>query len=252
MSTPCEAWRPNRSARSAISVACLCCVTACSDASHRLGGESQTTRPGEALSVFSCAPGIRLETIDDMEDGDSSIELSAGRAGFWSAFNDGTGTQIPPMLGEEFNISELKPPRGASHYAVHTSGQGFTVWGAGIGISLRVKQPYDASGYAGISFWARRGPSSSPSLRLAVPDSQTSPLAGHCETDSCHDDFGFEFELSEDFDYYSFTWEQMVARNWSATYVPSIDASQLYNIQFQVDQFNDFDFWIDDLSFLCR
>jgi len=256
VSTRCGASLPSREFGRALALAALgFAVVACSDAGHRLGGgvEKAQDDPG-ALTVSPCAPGAQVDAIDDMEDQDGSIDFTAGRAGVWYVYNDRTGMQVPDIFGERFNMTALEPPRAGSHFAAHTSGRGFTEWGAGIGLYLRAQQAYDASGYAGISFWARRGPSSTSSLQLAVPDGETSPLGGKCDLKAnlCHDDFGYDLELTEEFQYFSFTWAELVARNWSAMYLPGIDSSKIYGIQFQVDRDQDFDFWIDDLSFLCR
>ncbi len=260
MSTRYAAWRPSAERWRALAAAGVCLAgAACSDASHSLGGgyalEKAQTDSSDGSGVVPCPPGALVDPIDLMEDGDGSIDFRLGRAGVWYVFNDRTGIQVPDMFNESFYMSALEPPRQGSKFAAHTSGRGFTNWGAGIGLYLRAQQAYDASYYAGISFWARRGPGKTPKLQFSVPDGETSPLGGKCNAvdDSlCHDDFGYDLELGEDFEYYSFTWEQMVARNWSAMYLPAIDSSKIYGIQFQVPQNEDFDLWIDDLAFLCR
>lgn len=257
MWTRCAASRPSPSrARLLLVVAGLgWSAVACSDAGHRLGGGLESSRgdPG-AFIPSPCESGALVDPIDRMEDRDGSIDFTAGRAGIWYVFNDRTGIQVPDIHSEWFSMTELEPPRENSRFAVHTSGSGFTQWGAGVGLYLRVQQAYDASAYAGISFWARRGSGSTSELQFSVPDSETSPLGGKCSVKDnlCHDDFGQDLNLTEDFQYYSFTWEQMVTRNWSAAYLPHIDSSKIYGIQFQVAQNETFDFWIDDLSFLCR
>lgn len=263
METRYVAWRPSHDARRALAVIGICLLsTACGDTAHRLGGGEDGKTEGDADSVTTihkCAQGQLLEPIDDMEDNNGSIELTAGRAGVWFAFNDHTGTQEPDIFAETFTMSRVEPSRGDSHYAAHTSGSGFTEWGAGVGVDLRVQQPYDASGYAGISFWARRGPGIDFfELQLQVPDSATSPLAGQCEAELCHDDFGDLIgTLTEEWQYYSYTWDQMIAQDWSEQAklrnVTRVTPSAIYGIRFQVEnKYPAFDFWIDDMSFLCR
>ena len=58
--------------------------------------------------------------------------------------------------------------------AAHVYGGPFTVWGAGFGVGLG--NPYNASGYNGISFWAR---SAVPlTLQIAFPDKDTAVAGG--------------------------------------------------------------------------
>ncbi len=259
METRYAAWRLNHEAyRSLVVAAASLLSAACGDTAHRLGdGPVQTQDGSDLVTVHECEPGQLLEPIDDMEDGDGSIEFTAGRAGLWFAFNDHTGTQEPDIFAESFLMGKIEPPRQGSRFAAHTRGSGFTEWGAGLGLDLRVQQPYDASGYAGISFWARRTTSDALTVQLAIPDSATSPLGKQCdiEAELCHDDFGKLIDLTEEWAYYHYTWAEMTARDWSEqSYrgVESINPKKVYGIRFQVEKFIDFDFWIDDLSFMCR
>lgn len=273
METRYVVWRPSHELRRAVAVAGLCLLSAaCGDAGHRLGdGPTPTQGDTDALTVHHCEENQQLEPIDYMEDGDGSIEFTAGRGGVWFAFNDHTSTQEPDLYAESFAMSKIDPPRQGSRFAVHTSGSGFTKWGAGVGLDLRAQQPYDASGYAGISFWARRAPDIEFfELQLQVPDRATSPLGGQCGPGLCHDDFGDLIpsdagavpephprpHLSEDWTYFHYTWDEMQAQDWSEQSlrgVTRIDPSKIYGIRFQVEnKYPGFDFWIDDLAFMCH
>ena len=68
-----------------------------------------------------CGHGV----IDTMEDGDDEICPVEGRIGDWYTFNDGTGTQTPPTSGE-VAPARIAGGRGASHFAMHTFGDGCT------------------------------------------------------------------------------------------------------------------------------
>jgi len=236
------------------------CVGGCSDDSYRLGGDAK--QPGPL-----CSRGDAIEYIDRMEDGEGALEFTEGRSGFWFAFNDlkvgvaadpaEEAEQYPDRNGETFPMTRLDPPRGDSHYAAHTSGSGFTDWGAGIGFELRVRQPYDLSRYAGISFWARRGEEGTPNMVLALPDRNTSPIGGVCDDahELCHDDFGKVIKnLDTEFKPYTYSWSELSARNWSEADLDGIDTSQVYGVRFQTwDQDKSpFDYWIDDVALLCR
>jgi len=227
----------------------------CSDDSYRLGGgESGLSGPvGRRQGL--CENGADLELIDSMEDGDDSIDPTAGRSGTWYAFNDGTdGTQDPSVDAPRFPMAELDPPRGRSHYAAREQGGNFQAWGAGMAFDLQSKQTYDASRYAGISFWARRAEGADDQLLFAVPDRNTSPLGGVCDEREglCQDDFGAKIKLGTELQYYRFTWAEMTQVGWSLANLPKIDAEQLYGVRFGTDLVPVFDFWIDDVALLCH
>jgi hypothetical protein len=231
----------------------------CSDADHRLGGFAITGTGGSSgtsgpVSHDPCAQTGELDLIDDMEDGDGSIDTQ-GRAGVWFAFNDATAGAIqePASNAEKFAMQRLTPPRGNSNYAAHTVGAEFIDWGAGIGFDLRVKKAYDASRSTGISFWARRPPGKASSLRLNVPDRNTSSLGGVCDEvkELCNDSFGAELELTTEWQLFSFEWSELSQRGWSTFIYPSIEISDIYGIRFQTDPFLEFEFEIDDIAFTC-
>jgi hypothetical protein len=263
MSSLCAAWPKNGRAVALLGAAASWLLTCgCSDDSHRLGGVNDEHTP-------LCAEGAEIEYIDRMEDGEGAIEFTEGRTGFWFAFNDlsvgpdadpeENAEQYPDRNGETFPMGALEPARADSRYAAHSFGDGFTDWGAGIGFELRVRQPYDLSRYAGISFWAKRGPQQDAEsrLQLALPDRATSPIGGVCDDahDLCHDDFGKIFTLDTELTHYSFLWRELEAQDWSEQHLPGMDASQVYGIRFQAGfdpEHRAFDFWIDDVALLCH
>jgi hypothetical protein len=236
-------------------LACLLTLS-CSDASYRLGGETEASSSG-AVRTGLCVEGADVELIDDMEDGDGTIALIASRSGVWFSFNDKTaGAQDPVSDEETFVMSELAPPRGASHFAARTHGGGFTKWGAGIGFELYSQKAYDLSRYAGISFWARRAPSTTSALRFAMTDAATTPRGGQCreyaDYSGCNDHFGADLNLGTAFHRYSFDWAQLQQEGWGDPQPASLDAAHVYGVRFQTDPVEDFDFWIDDVALLCH
>jgi endoglucanase len=246
MSIHCVAWPRNRS----VTVRLLALLAVgCGDDSHRLGGARD--------QLGLCAEGAVFESIDRMEDGDGTTERVAERSGYWFAFNDdefdtGPGTQIPNWREmETFPMSELDPPRGrSSHFAARTYGGGFTDWGAGIGLELYTQQTYDLSKYAGVTFWARRAPNTTATLRFSLPDTATSKRAGQCEM--CDDHFGSDLNLSTRFHRYSFTWQELKQENFGEPRPDALNTKEVYGLRFQVHELQDFDFWIDDVAFICK
>ncbi|MGC4095051.1 MAG: hypothetical protein QM756_45460 [Polyangiaceae bacterium] len=235
----------------------------CGDAQHSLGGSSARNLddPSAVSHSGRCDPGALIDLIDDMEDEDGSIFLSHGRAGVWFSYNDETNrddgsgtTQWPKAGAERFFMDPVSPRRKDSTRAAHTMGSGYSNWGAGIGFDLLVQQPYDASHYKGLTFFLRRGPGADASLRLNVTDGNTSPLGGRCDTNhnGCYSDFGFDLSASEAWQEVKLTWDELSQPSWAVTRYDAIETSLLYGIRFQAPQNSSFDFWIDDVAFLCE
>lgn len=250
----CAAWPQNRSVAVRLgTVLCFALASGCSDDSHRLGG-AQTANISDPPRVPLCSEGAELEIIDQMEDGDGTIEMTAQRSGVWFSFNDKTGgTQQPASDAETFAMSRLVPPRSGSRFAAHSQGTGFTFWGAGIGFELYSQKAYDVSRYAGIVFWARRAPNTASTLRFAVTDVATAPRGRQCrENETCSDYFGSDVTLETEFQRYDFSWRELKQVGWGEPKPDSVDTTQIYGLRFQAGLREDFDFWIDDIALICN
>jgi hypothetical protein len=211
-------------------------------------GAGTTSSGASSGSGSSTTPGL----IDDMEDNDDAILTAESRQGYWYTFNDQTptGMQTPPTTG--FTMSLLPTPRGDSKYAARTNGSGFTVWGAGMGLNLNgqgtTKSSYDASGYTGLTFWAMAPAGSTTSLRVSVPDVDTSPEGGVCAGAKCNDHFGTSIELSTSWKQYPLKFSDLKQEGFGQPF-PGIKASALYAISFSVTTNTTFDVYIDDIAF---
>lgn len=250
-------------------------LCSCGEATgNRLGGEAVG---GPApLRIGSCRSQADLELIEDMEDDNQAIKQAAGRSGSWFSFNDATGTQSPPAGTQLFPMEDLEPPRGTSRVAVRTTGSGFGTWGAGVGFELASTEPYDASGYAGIAFWARGAEGLTQRVRINVTDRNTSQFGPVCDLDCqpdigptlineptdkicmeedgpCHDYFGADFgaELSGEWRFFRYLWRELHAQNWAMKNLESIVTSEVYGLRIQADRGVPFDFWLDDITFIC-
>jgi hypothetical protein len=96
--------------------------------------------------------------IDDMEDGDNRICPTDGRMGTWWTASDGTKTaDLMPAVNSTFTQTPIPGGRGQSMSAARLAGSGFTGWGALMALDLigGHAQPYDASTFDGITFWAK-------------------------------------------------------------------------------------------------
>lgn len=189
--------------------------------------------------------------IDDLEDGDSLILAAGGRQGAWYSYNDEseTGEQLPP---EPFEPSAGGP--AGSLFSAETSGSGFSVWGAGIGVDLNnegdpdggdgMRMTWDASAHQGIVFHAR---GTVPiRVKLLVEGVIPTETGGTCEAD-CEDAHGKIVALSNEWQQYTVSFEEAFQEGWGTAV--SFDPSTLMSVQFQVGASTDFDYAIDQLGF---
>ncbi len=216
------------------------------------GGSSEPSAPGGSGGNGGSGGGSSSGTVlDDMEDGDSSIPEEGGRVGAWYVYNDATGSQDPPESAD-FAMSQLSEPRGDSTFAAHSSGDGFTEWGAGFGFDLNndgtTRGTYDASAYSGVSFWARSG-AGSLAIRVGLSDAQTSAEGGQCDPnteDSCDDAFGANLQLTSEWQQFTLSFAELQQDGWGMQF-PGIQRDQLYSMQFEVGTNVAFDVWVDDI-----
>ncbi|MFZ5893879.1 MAG: hypothetical protein ACOY0T_22650 [Myxococcota bacterium] len=259
MTSRCARWLERLASFSFEAVVVLAAV-GCGDAQHSLGGVTprNTDDPSAVPHVGRCAPGAVVDMIDNMEDGDGSIFLSHGRAGVWFSYNDETNknldtAQWPKAGAERFFMDPISPARKSSKRGARTRGAGYSNWGAGIGFDLLVQQPYDASHYEGITFFLRRSPGAASTVRFNVTDRNTSPLGGQCDANNngCYSDFGFNLTATENWEEIKLSWSDLTQPSWALVRYPALETSALYGIRFQAEPNANFDFWIDDIAFLC-
>jgi hypothetical protein len=259
-------------ARCALAILSLGVGAGCGD-DHDLGGSLVALEGGGGApselpgGIGLCSQGAELELIDDMEDDQATIIIdgNSARHGVWFSFNNNPqdGDQEPKP--GTFYMDQLDPPRGSSRYAARTRGSGFVDWGGGIGFELRSQLPYDASGYAGFAFWARRDADASARLRADVTDRNTSSFGGRCDDAAkcsrdqacdpalmaCFDNFGVALELGEEWQFYSYRWDELSQAGWSGNLYSEITRTEIFGIRFQSEPDTEFEFWIDDVAFVC-
>lgn len=253
------------------------------------GGTTQVgvggTGGGAVAATPACAAGddvssdANADVISNYEDGYGSLVEGKGRTGGWYTYADMTmGAPIMPAVGispvPAAPIAGGRCKSGAgetvSEFALHVTGGPFNEWGAGLGTDLAFKipgpdappnstgskGPFNASSFAGVSFWARLGDASgvAPGVRLNVKDVQTDPEGKMCSTAmpngpmACHDDFGKNIALTSGWKKYVVKFADMTQQGFGKKYM-AIKADQLYSIQFQFPKGAKFDMWLDDLHF---
>jgi endoglucanase len=193
--------------------------------------------------------------IDDGEDGNNQNLPNDNRGGYWYTFRDKKGTTIDPVAGEDGGTFAMSEGGHGSQFAARFHGKigtGAPLFG-GMGMNfIDPKGPYDASKYAGISFWAKTGDNSTPKVRLKVPDTNTDPDGGVCQ--ECFNDFGGDLTLTKEWKQYIFPWKAMKQMpGWGSPRKPHVTPAKIYGVQFQVNVPSaTYDIYIDDLKFICQ
>jgi hypothetical protein len=211
---------------------------------------SQTSVDSASLPD-TCQPEVAAgETalIDDFEDGNLLVDSRATFHGLWYVNNDGSGTQSPAADADPTRASLLAQPGSpwSKSRALHTSGSGFTLWGAFVGARLNASRTeacrVDLSAYAGISLSVR----GEGALRLNLGTVATTPAedGGECDSDVCSD-YGRVVELSSDWQQVSIAFEQLSQPTWASP--ADWDPTRALRVSFWADE-GDFDFWVDDID----
>lgn len=192
-------------------------------------------------------------SVDDFEDGDSQALLIGGRSGYWFTAVDNHGSTVEPK-------GELRPIDGgpsASKRAVRVVGRTMPelpAWGAVTGLSWQPdNRPYDGSKYAGVSFWAKVGPTSAGTFRLKLSDVNTHPVGGVCrdEPGGCWNHFGADLRLTSEWKKYELAFADLTQEaGWGQPRPPALSAHQLVSLDFSVPRGQEFELWIDDVKLL--
>jgi endoglucanase len=217
-------------------------------------GAGAGAAPSSAASAFKdCGPeGM----IDDGEDGNNMNMPLANRGGYWYTFVDKAGSTVSPTAGEQGGTFAMaEGGANNSKFAANVKGKiatGAIVFGA-MGMNfVDPKDQYDASKYAGVSFFAKRGPNSTGKVRLKVPDESTDPEGKICT--ECFNDFGADMTFQEQWTKIIVPFKKMSQlTGWGSPRRAKINPKTIYGLQFQVNVPGaNYDIWVDDLQFICE
>ena len=210
------------------------------------------------------APLVDPNLIDDFEDHDKiiNIENNPRRDGIWDTGNDATpgGVQTPsPGKFLPAALAAADAPYKNDLYAAHTTGKGFTMYGAYMNVSMRAVADYantpvyDASSYKGISFIAKASASSSKAMRVRFVSGDTDPRGKKCkttgpQTELCYNHYFAAVTLTTAWALYTLDFANF-AQGGDGMIDPTIDLKEMYGLEFYFSVSNDYDLWLDDLSF---
>jgi hypothetical protein len=201
--------------------------------------------------------------IDDIEDGDGAIPEVSGRYGAWFSYNDETATTQQPAPDGEFTGTEGGPD-GSLFYA-RTTGDSFTLWGAGFGFDLNntgvdgpagmgEKKAFDASAHQGIRFMAKGNVPVRVGLLVSAVVETT--YGGGCtpptedmpaEGTECGDAHGKQLSLTDSWKEYRISFEGLSQGGWGVT--ADFDPATITSVHFDIEQGLTFDVGIDNLGF---
>jgi hypothetical protein len=212
--------------------------------------------PAKGTCVVAAGTATALP-IDDLEDGDNTIEAIGNRIGYWYTYNDATATGTQTPKPDPTGIIPFKPTAGGHSplFSAETNGSGFLTWGAGMGFDFNNTAMkscvYDASAYSGITFWAKGNVSLKamvkiPATTQSTSDSGTCTAAGMCED---HYTLTPLPALSTTWTQYTITFASAATFAQAGWGVPVMfDKKNIIAMQFQVG-IAAFDYSIDDIAF---
>jgi hypothetical protein len=189
-------------------------------------------------------------------------DFEKGRATNWWVMNDGLGgsTMDPPRNTSSPPSQELDFLRCEdSERALRVTAGGLVSWGA-FGFTFH-PDPFDASDYQGLSFWARRGDAPQRTLFVSVGEKYTDQLnlpaeEAFCVFDSdidrekC-DPFGAGIGLEREWRFYRIQFDSMKQRAFGKP-SPNPDPDRdIAGIKFSFES-GDWDIWVDDVAFFRK
>jgi hypothetical protein len=165
----------------------------CACGSHaQLNGSSLTAGDGGSPEA-----GLRVDMIDDFEDGNLDINVAGGRVGHWYNYDDSTdGMNQIAVVTLDPTTERHTTLAGESKMAMRVQATGYTRWGSGYSADLGGGSVYDVSAYTGLVFWTKNLTSTAISIKVALQDANNDPRGRRCDksedapTDTaCYDDF---------------------------------------------------------------
>jgi poly(3-hydroxybutyrate) depolymerase len=201
----------------------------------------------DAEHAYQACPEIASGTgsapvISDFNQNTLHVLANEGRGGVWYKDDDGSAGQLTVTLDSG---------------ALHVISADWSVWGAGIGLTIgpalseTMRCYYDASHYAGIRFRAK----GSGMFRFNVGTFANYPVSigGTCNQpgDNCLDWPGGTGKLTNEWQTYEFPFCALKSEGWGQGVVP-LDPSQLLDMFFLLPKGGTKELWVDDLAFFTK
>ncbi len=195
---------------------------------------------------------LKTATVSDFNmlmSGYAGLDATAlTNASNWTMDKDASATCMGSLKAEDSGDATQK---GAAHF----TGSGCTTWGADLAVSFGAT-PANATGYTGISFKIKGGPTNKASTVLVKAElSDAIPACGLCSTTVAGMDCYAGFVLDG----------SAVTSSWTTVTVPfssfkpagfgfhsvtTFDPSQIFALAIAVPMGSTWDLWIDDIQFV--
>jgi hypothetical protein len=230
-----------------------------------VGGVGGTAGSGgsSAAGAANAAVGASLKVcpdeellLDDMEEEPARICPHYGRSATeWYSFVGSSADTVSATLSPmPFAYEAIPGGRMGSQRAIHVVMSTLdTTDYAGFGVDFSVatlKLPFDASGYGGVSFYARG--SGTVLVRLSTAETVTVAAGGRCVKtgdELCYNDHNVVLELTAAWQLYQYSFADFMP----ASYGPEreFDPAELFSFLIsQEPGQSDIDIWVDDIWFL--
>ena len=200
---------------------------------------------GKCLADIVVPPGT---VIDDFEDDDLVLPASpalGGRVGKWYAYGDGTGTGTLAVTAINRGVSSV--------YGLLATGMGFNSWGSGFAVDLNNsgrgqpgKAPYDATGYQGVTFWARA--QAATTLIVALSDVDTDAAGQTCTI--CDRHYYEPVQLSPNWQRFELAFSELVLEPGTVPAPTAFKPSGVVSLQFRLAPGQSYELNVDDVAFL--
>jgi hypothetical protein len=196
--------------------------------------------PAKCVDLIDADDGL----VDDGEDGDFKIAATGGRCGGWMVGKDDKSS-IEPRDHKQI-MSAGGPDK--SKMAVHVKGTTAATDSACAAtfMILDCGDMYDATKYAGLTFWAKSGSKTPAKIRFAVTDGQTDPKG---KIDNlCTSHFGKSLEIGTEWKKYTVPFGELTQGIGESRFA-GVDAHRLFSLGWAVTGGQDFDLWLDEVRF---
>lgn len=234
------------------------------------GGSTSVTAGAPATGSGGAAPASGCDAAKGeltkavIYDGSNQIActnaLTSPRVGYWFTYNDETTTamQLPAANASGAIAGEKMGKGGADDCAMHTSGEGFSKWGAGVGFSLHQSGAtlcaFDASVFTGVKFYAKGTATGTRGEGYLAAPNTIRVRFKMSAVSLGDDDFGAWCTLTPDWTQCTVPFAMLKQEGFGKA--GTFNPKAIEQIMFQAAKEGelpetsvDFDFWIDDVTF---
>ncbi len=231
---------------------------ACAACGSTKADNAPTEKQGEDPSAASLPASIFL--LDDFEELPTPLPGN-NSVGEWYGFDDGSvqdGNPTKQFLedGPVPAHPTLYVNRPSTH-ALHARGGPYDVWGSGFAHPITAQKKFDASAFAGLLLWAKKGASdASGLLTLSVPTAyDTSTMVGgrcvdraNASIGGCGDAFHIDLALTDDWRVYKIAFSELHQAGFGFVPPHGFDKTTIFDVNFMNLQGTTFNEWIDDVA----